>query len=99
MEDNIEAVDPPVGVGSRVAVHTPHMQEAVVPVGNMLEAVVAVGGSHLGVDKHKADKALAYSVGLDRAKGPDQEGLLGVPHRRVDTPQPGVHLGVLQHKD
>ena len=63
MEDNIEAVDPPAGVGdppvgvggSRVAVHTPHMLEAVVLVGNM--PGVAVGGTHLGVDRHKADKA------------------------------------------
>jgi len=56
VEDNIEAVDPPVGVGgSRVAVHTPHILEAVVLGGNM--PGVAVGGTHLGVDKHKADKA------------------------------------------
>ena len=49
------------------------MPEAAVLEDDMADAVV-VGGTHFVVDEHKADKAKAYSVGMDRVKDkePDQ---------------------------
>ena len=73
LEDNMLEVAVPEDDMPEVAVPEDNVPEAAVLEDDMAEADV-VGGTHFVVDEHKADKAKAYSVGMDRVKDkePDQ---------------------------